>query len=154
MSRVFSPALHVLQRPDCVAGHVRLELRNVVANYPFERSHRFPEIQPNSGHGDYSRLSCGAGDTQLGPRTKISASGGHSQNRSGTPLPTSRRNMCTPATSSVRCSNGSTSTSLRLHGAVIATRCYASPNKAGNGSTSVAAITQRSWPNENERFLP
>ena len=34
------------QRPDCVSGHVRLELRNVVANYPFERSHRFPEIQP------------------------------------------------------------------------------------------------------------
>ncbi len=24
------------QRPDCVAGHVGLELRNVVANYPFE----------------------------------------------------------------------------------------------------------------------
>lgn len=45
----------------------------------------------------------------------------------------------------------STSTSLRLHDAVIATWCYASPNKAGNGSTSVAAITQRSWPNENER---
>jgi hypothetical protein len=36
------------QRPDCVAGHVRLELRNVVAKYPFERSHRFPVIQPNS----------------------------------------------------------------------------------------------------------
>ena len=28
-------------RPDCVAGHVRLELRNAVAKYPFERSHRF-----------------------------------------------------------------------------------------------------------------
>ena len=54
------------QRPDCVAGHVRLELRNVVANYPFERSHRFPEIQPNSGHGDYSRLSCSGRDAQLG----------------------------------------------------------------------------------------
>ena len=26
-----------------------------------------------SGHRDYSRLSCDAGDTQLGPRTKISA---------------------------------------------------------------------------------
>jgi hypothetical protein len=26
---------------DCVAGHIGLELRNVVANYPFERSHRF-----------------------------------------------------------------------------------------------------------------
>jgi len=34
------------QRPDCVAGHVGLELRNVVANYPFERSHRFAGIQP------------------------------------------------------------------------------------------------------------
>ena len=39
--------------------HVRLELRNVVANYPFERSHRFPGIQPNSGRRDCSRLSCG-----------------------------------------------------------------------------------------------
>jgi hypothetical protein len=42
-----------------VAGHVGLELRNVDANYPFERSHRFAGIQPNSGFGDYSRLSCG-----------------------------------------------------------------------------------------------
>jgi hypothetical protein len=41
-----------------VAGHVRFELRNVVANYPFEKSHRFEGIQPNSGHGDHSRLSC------------------------------------------------------------------------------------------------
>ena len=31
----------LLQRPDCLAGHVRLELGNVVANYPFERSYRF-----------------------------------------------------------------------------------------------------------------
>ena len=28
------------------------DLRNVVANYPFERSHRFAGIQPNSGHRD------------------------------------------------------------------------------------------------------
>ena len=35
-----------------------VELRNVVAKYPFERSHRFPVIQPNSGHRDYSRSSC------------------------------------------------------------------------------------------------
>ena len=35
------------------------DLRNVVTNYPFERSHRFPGIKPNSGHRDYSRLSCG-----------------------------------------------------------------------------------------------
>src|SRR6516225_3482785 len=59
---------HGSERPDCVAGHVGLELRNVDANYPFERSHRFAGIQPNSGFGDYSRLSCGVGDTQLGRR--------------------------------------------------------------------------------------
>jgi hypothetical protein len=31
------------QRPDCVAGHVGLELRNVIANYPFESSRGFPD---------------------------------------------------------------------------------------------------------------
>ena len=56
-----------------MAGHVRLELTNVVANYPFERSHRFAGIQPNSGYRDYSRLSCGGGGTQLGPNARISA---------------------------------------------------------------------------------
>jgi hypothetical protein len=30
---------------DCVAGVGGLELRNVAANYPFERSHRFAEIK-------------------------------------------------------------------------------------------------------------
>src|SRR6516164_513367 len=45
--------------------HVRFELRNVVANYPFEKSRRFGGIQPNSGPGDHSHLSYGAGDTQL-----------------------------------------------------------------------------------------
>ena len=55
-----------------MAGHVRLELRNVVANYPFEKSLRFAGIQSNSGHRDYSRLSCGVGDTQLGPSARIS----------------------------------------------------------------------------------
>jgi len=35
------------------------DLRNVVANYPFERSHRFAGIQSNSGHRDNWRLSCG-----------------------------------------------------------------------------------------------
>ena len=54
-------------RQDWLAGHVRLELRNVVANYPFERSHRFAGIQPNSGHRDCSRLSCGGGETGLVP---------------------------------------------------------------------------------------
>jgi hypothetical protein len=57
---------HSRPRPDCVAGHVRFELRNVVANYPFESSRGFPRSEPNSGHGDHSRLSCSAGDTQLG----------------------------------------------------------------------------------------
>jgi hypothetical protein len=52
----------------CVAGVEGLELRNVDSNYLFERSHRFAGIQPNSGFGDYSRLSCGVGDTQLGRR--------------------------------------------------------------------------------------
>src|SRR5262249_23185259 len=42
------------------------DLRNVVANYPFESSRGFPGSEPNSGHGDHSRLSCSAGDTQLG----------------------------------------------------------------------------------------
>jgi len=47
-----------LRETDCVAGHVRLELRNVVANYPFESSRGFPGSEPDSGHGDHSRLSC------------------------------------------------------------------------------------------------
>ena len=49
------------------------DLRNVVANYPFERSHRFAGIQPNSAYRDYSRLSCAGGGTQLGPNARISA---------------------------------------------------------------------------------
>jgi hypothetical protein len=44
-----------------VAGVGGLELRNVVANYLFERSHRFTGIQPNSGFGDYSGLSAALG---------------------------------------------------------------------------------------------
>jgi hypothetical protein len=42
-----------------VAEVVGLELRNVVANYHFERSHRFAGIQPNPDLIDHSRLSCG-----------------------------------------------------------------------------------------------
>jgi hypothetical protein len=33
-----------LRETDCVAGHVRFELRNVVASYPFERSDSFAGI--------------------------------------------------------------------------------------------------------------
>src|SRR6266480_7288479 len=46
--------------------HPYRDLRNVVANYPFEKSLRFAGIQPNSGHRDHSRLSCDVVDTQLG----------------------------------------------------------------------------------------
>jgi hypothetical protein len=49
---------------DWLAEVVGLELRNVVAKYPFERSHRFPMLQPNSGRRDYSRSSCGVEVTQ------------------------------------------------------------------------------------------
>src|SRR5262249_54479589 len=70
MSHKFLRAQHSPQRPDCLAGHVRLELRNVGANYPFERSHRFLGIKPNSSHRDYSRLSCDVAETQLGPNTR------------------------------------------------------------------------------------
>src|SRR5215831_9701123 len=52
-------------RPDCVAGHVGLELRNVVTNYSFESSIRFPRNKPNSSHRDHSRLSCDIGHMQL-----------------------------------------------------------------------------------------
>ena len=52
------------------------ELRNVGANYPFERSHRFAGIQPNSGRRDYSRLSCGVGETQLEPMPGSTSLGG------------------------------------------------------------------------------
>jgi hypothetical protein len=58
---------------DCVAGHEGLELRNVSAKYPFERSHGFPGNQQNSGYRDYSRLNCGVWETQLGPNATISA---------------------------------------------------------------------------------
>jgi len=56
-----------------VAGHVRLEFRSVAESYAFERSHSFPGIKPNRGHRDYSRFSCGGGETQLGPSDGISA---------------------------------------------------------------------------------
>jgi hypothetical protein len=58
-------------RAYCLAGHIRFELRNVGAKYPFERSRRFPGIRPNSRHGDYSRVSCEVGDTQLGSRALV-----------------------------------------------------------------------------------
>jgi hypothetical protein len=66
--RAFEGHSHVSsRRPDCVAGHVGLELRNVVAKYLFEMPHGFPGIRPNSCRRDCSRLSCGVRDTQPGP---------------------------------------------------------------------------------------
>src|SRR6516165_387624 len=64
---------NIPQRPHCLAGHVRLELRNVVANYPFESSRGFPGSEPNSGHGDHSRLSCSSGLGSAGLFSKRSA---------------------------------------------------------------------------------
>jgi len=49
-----------------VAGHLGLELRNVVANYPFESSRGFPGSEPNSGRRDYSRSSCEGGKRSSG----------------------------------------------------------------------------------------
>ena len=49
--------------PGWVGG---LELRNVVAKYPFERSHRFLVIQLNCGRRDYSRSSCDGGRRSSG----------------------------------------------------------------------------------------
>src|SRR5262245_47777552 len=43
----------------------RIKLRNVVAEYPFERSHRFPAIQPNSDRRDYSRCDDGGRSSGL-----------------------------------------------------------------------------------------
>jgi hypothetical protein len=67
-----------------VAGHMRLELRNVVTKISLERSHRFAGIQPNSGFGDCSRLSCAAGEM---PRREVGIGGTvrHGSFRDGTP---------------------------------------------------------------------
>jgi hypothetical protein len=43
------------------------DLRNVVANYPFESSRGFPGSEPNSGHGDHSRLTAAPGIRSSGP---------------------------------------------------------------------------------------
>jgi Amidase len=68
MPRGFERSSHIsLERRDWLAGNVGLELRNVVAKYPFQRSHRFPVIQPNSGRRDYARSSCDAGRRSSGP---------------------------------------------------------------------------------------
>ena len=57
----------------CVAELVGFELRNVMQNIPLKCRADSPECSRNSGHRDYSRLSCGVEDTQLGPSARISA---------------------------------------------------------------------------------
>src|SRR5262249_23842222 len=57
---------HRSQRPDWLAGVGGLALRDDVAKYPFERSHRFPVIQPNSDRRDYLRSSCDGGRRSSG----------------------------------------------------------------------------------------
>jgi hypothetical protein len=63
----------ILVNSTPVAAAVKDITRTTPTVYPFERSHGFPGIQPNSGRRDYSRLSCGGGETQLGPSAGISA---------------------------------------------------------------------------------
>jgi hypothetical protein len=58
----------VATEPVAILAVLTEDLRNVAANYPFVRAHRFPGIQPNSAHRDCSRLSCAAGEMPLGPR--------------------------------------------------------------------------------------
>jgi hypothetical protein len=72
---------------DGMAGVVGLELRNVGANYPFEKSHRYPGTQPNSGHRDYSRLSCGVGRHSSGLVPALEPTG----QRPDIPFPADRR---------------------------------------------------------------
>ena len=50
-----------------MAGHVRLELRNVVAKYPFERSRRFPGSSRILATETIFAFELRRGDTQLGP---------------------------------------------------------------------------------------
>jgi CheY-like chemotaxis protein len=61
---------------------VRFELRNVVANYPFESSRGFPGSEPNCGHGDDSRLSCSAGIRSSG----LGSAGVFSKRSARTPI--------------------------------------------------------------------
>jgi hypothetical protein len=57
----------------CLAGHVRLELRNVVANYPFESSHRFPGNPAEFWPQRLFAFELRRWEAQLGPSAKISA---------------------------------------------------------------------------------
>ena len=54
------PEFHVaaLKETDCVAGHVRLELRNVGANYPFVRSRKFRGQGGAAAVGVFARRQC------------------------------------------------------------------------------------------------
>jgi hypothetical protein len=79
------------------------------AKYPFEGSHRLAGIQPNSGHREDSRLSCGIEEMQLGPspadlRQVFCADVGH---RAASLQGTIGRDFC-------RCSAGSNTSNTLL----------------------------------------
>jgi hypothetical protein len=58
-----------MPRRRAVLSKVRvLPQKRRCAKYPLEGSHRFEGLQPNSSYRDYSRLSCGIGDTHCRPR--------------------------------------------------------------------------------------
>src|SRR5262245_59420390 len=63
--RQFSRAGVAPQRGNCLAGHVGLELRNVVSNYSFKDRADFQGSSRISGPRDYSRLSCSVTEMQL-----------------------------------------------------------------------------------------
>src|SRR6516164_6015520 len=75
MSRVFLRAGHSPQRRDWLAGHVRFELRNVGANYPFEKVAQISgdpaELRPQRLFAFELRRW----EAQLGPSARISAGG-------------------------------------------------------------------------------
>jgi hypothetical protein len=56
----------VLCKVRVLAGGLAQKRR--CAKYPLEGSYRFARLQPNSSYRDYSRLSCGIGDTHCRPR--------------------------------------------------------------------------------------
>jgi hypothetical protein len=50
-----------------MAGVGGLELRNPYLSHVFEKTRQLAAARPKSAIRDYSRLSCGVADTQVGP---------------------------------------------------------------------------------------
>jgi hypothetical protein len=66
-SKIGTSSRAAQKRSDCLAGHVRFELRNVAANIPLKGR---TNLRGSSriGDRDYSRLSCATREMQLWPR--------------------------------------------------------------------------------------